>query len=114
MATYESLTDKQKLAFLLQEDKFPYFTDEQLGWLIDLYTIEGVVNIYGAAQHGVRTKSKATKFNIGDISIDNSDKDYWTGLERQFAALEAKEAAEEDNNLGFNLHHVFTPNLIEN
>lgn len=109
--SYDDLTDAQKLAFLIDETTDPHFTDEQLGWLVSLYTVDDEFDIYSAAIHGARVKMNSDSFNVGDISIKVDKKAKYDAMIQQFESL--KQAVNSTDSSVFNIHHIFTPNLIE-
>ena len=72
------------LKLLLQEEKYPYFTDEQLTALLEL----NQNNVYLTASKLCLIKADGdTKVTVGPITIESAGADYWITLNEQYSQM---------------------------
>lgn len=74
--------DLNKLKILLFENKYPYFTDEEL----TLFLEENKGNVYKTASELCLLKADSdNKVTVGPITIEGAGAEYWTRLHYQYA-----------------------------
>ena len=78
------MNDLELLKLLLQETKYPYFTDEQLLALLELNNN----NVYLTASKLCLVKADGDKkIVVGPITIEKAGADYWINLSTQYSEL---------------------------
>lgn len=75
------LTPIQQLKFNLQETQFPYFSDEDLNTLLEMYP-----NINRASYEGCLIKSSNDSVSLGPINTPNNEQ-YWLRRANHFKSL---------------------------
>ena len=79
----------KKLKFNLQETQFPYFSDEDLNTLLEMYP-----NLNRASYEGCLIKSSNDSVSLGPINTPNNEQ-YWIRRANHFKALWVREEREE-------------------
>lgn len=78
------MSDLELLKLLLQEEKYPYFTDEQLTSLL----LKNNNNVYLTASDLCLIKADGdTKVTVGPITIESAGAEYWITLHERYSAL---------------------------
>lgn len=83
------LTPLQRLKFNLQETQFPYFSDEDLNTLLEMYP-----NLNQASYEGCLIKSSNDSVSLGPINTPNNEQ-YWIRRANHFKALWTKDQRDE-------------------
>lgn len=83
------LTPIQQLKFNLQETQFPYFSDEDLNTLLEMYP-----NINRASYEGCLIKSSNDSVSLGPINTPNNEQ-YWLRRANHFKSLWIRDEREE-------------------
>lgn len=85
----------KQLKFNLQETQFPYFSEEDLNTLLEMYP-----NINRASYEGCLIKSSNDSVSLGPINTPNNEQ-YWIRRANHFKALWVRdERAEQRNSQG--------------
>ena len=85
----------KQLKFNLQETQFPYFSDEDLKTLLEMYS-----NINRASYEGCLIKSSNDSVSLGPINTPNNEQ-YWIRRANHFKALWVRdERAEQRKSQG--------------
>lgn len=79
------------LKFNLQEKQFPYFSDDELNTLLEMYP-----NLNRASYEGCLIKSSNDSVSLGPINTPNNEQ-YWIRRANHFKALWLKEERKEHN-----------------
>ena len=72
------MNDIDKLKFNLQEKNFPYFSDEELTYLLEEYG-----SVVGASYEGCLIKAQDDSVKLGPIDTP-SNREYWLGRASHF------------------------------
>ena len=89
------LTPIQQLKFNLQETQFPYFSDEDLTTLLEMYP-----NINRASYEGCLIKSSNDSVSLGPINTPNNEQ-YWLRRANHFKSMWIRdERAEQRQSAG--------------
>lgn len=84
----------KKLKFNLQETQFPYFSDEDLNTLLEMYP-----NLNRASYEGCLIKSSNDSVSLGPINTPNNEQ-YWIRRANHFKALWVREEQRKNNGGG--------------
>jgi hypothetical protein len=74
------LDDLTKLKLLIQEKKYPYFTDEELTNYLEIYSD---VNLT-AAKLCLMKADMEKSIKVGPITIENPEPSFWINLSNQY------------------------------
>jgi len=92
------LDDLTLLKLLIQEKKYPYFTDEELQGFL---TVNDDNVKLTAAKLCLMKADGEKSIKVGPITIENPDPEYWTNLSNQYMAEYQKENSSSDSTSGY-------------
>ncbi|MCM0648636.1 hypothetical protein NBE98_09645 [Clostridium swellfunianum] len=75
------MDDLTLLKLLIQEKKYPYFTDEELQGFL---TVNGGNVKLTAAKLCLMKADMEKSIKVGPITIENPEPEYWTNLSKQY------------------------------
>jgi len=89
------MTPLEKLKLLIFEDKYPYFSDEELAQYLEIFNNDIYLT---ASQLCLMKKDNAESITVGPITIKNADASYWQNLANKYLDLSSQANKPNDNN----------------
>jgi hypothetical protein len=92
------LDDLTLLKLLIQEKKYPYFTDEELQGFLEI----NKGNVKETASKLCLMKADMEKsIKVGPITIENPSPEYWTNLSNQYLSEYQKDNSDTSTSSGY-------------